>query len=235
MQIDSITAKLFEMCDENYRDFQCKLIPTVNPDTVIGVRTPGLRTFAKEISSQPDTSEFLKRLPHKYFDENQLHAFIISEIKDCSVCIEEVCRFLPFIDNWATCDQLSPKVFKKDKAQLLEYIKRWLASGKTYTVRFGLNMLMTHFLDGDFDKVYLDMAANVKSEEYYINMMIAWFFATALCKQYYTAIKYIEKQKLNVWVHNKTIQKAIESYRINDVRKEYLKSLKIKKERQNVI
>lgn len=230
MKTDFIRTKLFEMRDEKYRDFQCKLIPTLNPDLMIGVRTPALRAFAKEINADPDAAEFLSDLPHKYFDENQLHAFIISEIKDFYVCINEVCRFLPFVDNWATCDQMSPKVFKKEKCELLEYIKRWISSGETYTVRFGLNMLMAHFLDAEFDEIYLDMAAEIKSKEYYVNMMFAWFFATALCKQYDAAVKYIENRRLDVWVHNKTIQKAIESYRIDGKRKEYLKSLKIKKQ-----
>ena len=227
--MNKIKEDLFSLQDIEYRDFQCKLIPGADKDSFIGVRTPLLKKYAKEIIKKGQEEAFLKELPHKYFDENQLHAFIISEIRDFDVCINEVCRFLPFIDNWATCDQLSPKIFKKHKDKLLVYIKRWVRSTKTYTVRFGLGMLLNHFLDKDFESEYLDMAADIKSDEYYINMMIAWLFATALAKQYDTAIKYIENKRLNVWVHNKTIQKAVESYRIKENQKEYLKSLRIKK------
>ena len=227
-EIKKITDKLFSLQDKKYRDFQTKLIPDAKPDIFIGVRTPDLRAFAKELSREADISVFLNDLPHKYFDENQLHAFIISEIKDFDVCIKEVDRFLPFVNNWATCDQLSPKVFKKHKTELLVYIKRWLKSGKTYTVRFSTGMLLTHFLDDDFDTSYLDMAANIRSDEYYINMMTAWFFATALAKQYEAALKYIENRRLDVWTHNKAIQKACESRRVSDQRKDYLRSLKIK-------
>ena len=188
-----------------------------------------LRALAKELSREPDIGVFLNDLPHKYFDENQLHAFIISEIKDFDICIKEVDRFLPFVDNWATCDQLSPKVFKKHKKGLLVYIKRWIKSDKVYTVRFGVGMLLSHFLDDDFDKSYLDMAADICSDEYYINMMTAWYFATALTKQYESALPYIENKKLDVWTHNKAIQKACESYRVSDEHKNYLRQLKIKK------
>ena len=223
-----IKEQLFLLADEKYRDFQTKLIPTADKDRFIGVRTPELRSLAKKISKEPCCKDFLCSLPHKYFDENQLHAFIISEIKDFDICIKEVCRFLPHIDNWATCDQLSPKVFRKHKSELLVYIKRWIADDKTYTVRFGIGMLLMHFLDSDFNVSYLDTVSGIKSNEYYINMMIAWFFATALAKQYDTAIKYIENRKLDVWTHNKAIQKACESYRVSDIHKEYLRTLKIK-------
>ncbi|MBO4433769.1 MAG: DNA alkylation repair protein [Clostridia bacterium] len=230
-EIREITDKLFSLQDKKYHDFQLKLIPGANPATFIGVRTPELRAFAKELSREADISVFLNDLPHKYFDENQLHAFILSEIKDFDNCIREVDRFLPFVDNWATCDQLSPKVFKKHKAELLVYIKRWMASDKVYTVRFATGMLLTHFLDEDFDKSYLDMAADIRSNEYYINMMTAWFFATALAKQYDTAVKYIENRRLDTFTHNKAIQKACESYRVSKEHKEYLKLLKIKESR----
>lgn len=223
-----IKEQLFLLADEKYRDFQAKLIPSADKDRFIGVRTPLLRSLAKRIYKETDCTEFLAGLPHKYFDENQLHAFIISEIKDFELCVEEVCRFLPFIDNWATCDQLSPKVFGKHKNELLVYIKRWIADDKTYTVRFGIGMLLSHFLDSDFDVSYLDMVSGIKSNEYYINMMIAWFFATALAKQYDTAIKYIENRTLDTWTHNKAIQKACESYRVSDIHKEYLRTLKAK-------
>lgn len=224
-----IKEQLFMLADEKYRDFQAKLIPTADKDRFIGVRTPLLRSLAKRIYKETDCTEFLSKLPHEYFDENQLHAFIISEIKDFDTCIKEVCRFLPYIDNWATCDQLSPKVFKKHKPELLVYIKRWIESQNTYTVRFGIGMLMQHYLDDDFKPCYPDLVSSIKSDEYYINMMIAWYFATALAKQYDTAIKYIENRKLNTWTHNKAIQKACESYRINDEHKKYLRSLKEKK------
>lgn len=226
--MDSIKTELYSLRDEKYRDFQLKLIPTAAPDTFIGVRTPELRALAKKLVRQDSIVGFLKSLPHKYFDENQLHAFIISEIKDFDTCIKEVCRFLPFIDNWATCDQLSPKVFRKHKSELLVYIKQWISSDKTYTVRFGTGMLLTHFLDDDFDARYLDMAAGIKSDEYYINMMTAWFFATALAKQYEAALPYIENRRLDAWTHNRAIQKATESYRVSEEHKQYLKKLKYK-------
>ncbi len=218
--------KLFELQDKKYRDFQIKLIPTTSPDNVIGVRTPDLRKYAKELVKEDNYASFLDSLPHKYFDENQLHAFIISEIKDYDKCIQYINRFLPYIDNWATCDQLSPKVFKRHHDKLIEQIKNWLSSKETYTIRFGIGMLMNHYLDDDFKKEYLKLVANIKSNEYYVNMMRAWYFATALAKQYNAVIPYIEKQKLDSWTHNKTIQKALESYRITPEQKEYLKKLK---------
>lgn len=226
-----IRNELFSLQDKEYREFQSKLIPTAPKDSFIGVRTPELKKLAKRISNEPECEEFLKTLPHKYFDENQLHAFVISGIKDFADCVDEVDRFLPFIDNWATCDQLSPKVFKKHKEELLVYIKRWMASDKTYTVRFGTGMLLAHFLDADFKPEYLDMAAAIRSEEYYINMMTAWFFATALAKQYDAALPFIRNRRLDVWTHSKAISKACESYRVPDEHKKYLKTLKIKESR----
>lgn len=223
-----IQERLFELQDVKYRDFQIKLMPTVDPETVIGVRTPELRKLAKELSKRDDISAFLDALPHAHFDENQLHAFILSGMKDYDACMARVCGFLPFIDNWATCDQLSPKVFRKNKEDLLEHIKEWLKSDKTYTIRFGAGMLMEHFLDDDFDTAYPEMAAAIKSDEYYVNMMRAWYFATALAKQYDAVLPFIEEQKLDKWTHNKTIQKSVESYRIKPEQKAYLKSLKIK-------
>ncbi len=229
MIIEEIREELFRLQDEKYRDFQVKLIPTVDPGTAIGVRTPALRTLAKKVIRREDFGEFLQDLPHQYFDENQLHAFAVSEIKDYEKCLEEVNRFLPYADNWATCDQMSPKVFRKHKEELLAEIRKWIRSEHTYTVRFGLGMLMQHYLDEEFDPAYPELAAGIRSEEYYINMMIAWYFATALAKQYETVIPYIEQRRLDVWVHNKTIQKSVESYRISPERKEYLKSLKIRR------
>ena len=229
MLTEEIREELFRLRDENYRDFQAKLIPGMEPDTMIGVRTPALRAYAKELSKRPDIGEFTGAMPHRYFDENQLHAFILSEMKDFEECVRAVDRFLPFVDNWATCDQLSPKVFGKHHAALLPWIETWLASGETYTVRFGIGMLMQHFLDADFDPAYLEWVAALQSEEYYINMMRAWYFATALAKQHDAVLPYLEAQRLDTWTHNKTIQKAVESYRITDEQKAYLKTLKVKK------
>ena len=228
MITEEIQKELFEQQDEKYRDFQAKLIPTAAPESVIGVRTPALRKMAKQYAKKDDIDEFLSVLPHKYFDENQLHAFILSEFKDYGRCIALVDAFLPYVDNWATCDQMSPKIFKKHRTELLLHIEKWLNSTETYTIRFAIGMLMEHFLDEDFDEVYLEKVAAVRSEEYYINMMKAWYFATALAKQYDATIPYIEGQKLDKWSHNKAIQKSIESYRITPEQKEYLKTLKIK-------
>ncbi len=221
-----IRKELFRLQDRKYKEFQCKLLPTVDPGTIIGVRTPDLRLYAKELIRCDDISEFLHYLPHTYFDENQLHAFIISEIRDFGTCVEELERFLPFIDNWATCDQLSPKVFSKHRHELPALIMPWLGSGLTYTVRFGIGMLMQHFLDSGFDTVYPDAVASVNSEEYYVNMMRAWYFATALAKQYDVIIRYIEDNRLDTWTHNMAIRKATESRRITDEQKTYLRKLK---------
>ena len=229
MILDEIRNELFKMQDIAYRDFNSKLIPTVDKSLFIGVRTPELRKYAKQLAKREDIEEFLHSLPHKYFDENQLHAFIVSEIKDFKICVDKVNEFLPHIDNWATCDQLSPKVFKKNHKELIAYIKEWLESDKVYTRRFGIGMLMEHFLDEDFDIIYPDTVSNIRSDEYYVNMMIAWYFATALAKRYESVLPFIEKRSLDIWTHNKAIQKAVESLRISDEKKEYLKSLKIKK------
>ncbi len=223
-----IKNHLYELKETDYKEFMAKLIPTVDPGTVLGIRTPVLRNYAKELAKRDDIDEFLHSLPHELFDENQLHAFILSELKDYDRCIKEVDNFLPYVDNWATCDQLSPKVFKKHTKELLASIKTWLKSKDTYTIRFAIGMLMQYFLDDEFDETYPKTVAKIKSDEYYINMMIAWYFATALAKQYDAILPYIEKNVLDKWTHNKTIQKAIESYRITDEQKEYLKSLKIK-------
>lgn len=224
----SIVDELFKLQDIKYRDFQVKLIPNKSIDGMIGVRTTDLRKLAKHLVKEKSYSLFLNDLPHKYFDEYQLHAFIISDLKDYDECISYLNKFLPFVDNWATCDQMSPKVFKKYHTELLEQIKVWIKSEHAYTIRFGIGMLMQHFLDDDFNKEYLKWVSNIKSDEYYVNMMIAWYFATALAKQYKDTIPYLEKNKLDIWTHNKTIQKSIESYRITDIQKEYLKSLKRK-------
>ena len=220
--------RLFVLQDLKYRDFQAGLIPNIEKDLFIGVRTPELRKLAKEIANDEDTASFLKDVPHKYFDENQLHAFIISLGKNFDERVKAVDDFLPYVDNWATCDQLSPKVFKKHKKELLPYIKKWIKSEGTYTVRFAIGMLMEHFLDDDFDVQYPKMVSGVKSDEYYINMMIAWYFATALAKQYDAIIPFIENEYLEAWTHNKAIQKSVESRRISAIQKEYLKTLKRK-------
>ena len=226
---EEIRRRLFELQDVPYRDFQVKLIPTVETESMIGVRTPALRKLAREYGRREDIGEFLQDLPHRYFDENQLHAFIISGIKDFETCIMYVEKFLPYVDNWATCDQMSPTVFKKKRQELLPYIREWVKSDRTYTVRFGIGMLMQHYLDEDFDPSYPEMVSGIKSEEYYISMMVAWYFATALAKQYDTILPFIEEKRLDSQTHNRAIQKAVESYRITQEQKAYLKTLKIRK------
>lgn len=232
MNRDEIVAELFRLQDKDYAEFQAKLIPTVRADAIIGVRTPALRAFARRLFKDEGITAFLRKLPHEYFDENQLHAFVVSLEKDFEKCAAEVEAFLPFVDNWATCDQLSPKAFKKEPERLLPYIRSWLKSDKVYTVRFAIGMLMEHFLDERFEPKYADMVAAVKSDEYYINMMIAWYFATALAKQYDAVLPYIEGKKLDDWTHNKAIQKSVESYRITAEQKAYLKTLRVGKSRK---
>ena len=227
MITEDLRTALFSAPDLKYRDFQAKLIPNLERDSMIGVRTPELRKMAKQFAKRPDVGDFLKDLPHRYFDENQIHAFILSEIKDYDRCVEQVNLFLPYVDNWATCDQMSPKVFKKHRPELLTQIRQWIRSRHTYTVRFGIGMLLQHYLDEDFDPDYPALVGGIHSEEYYINMMIAWYFATALAKQYEAVIPWLEEKRLEPWVHNKTIQKAIESYRIDAERKAYLRTLKL--------
>ena len=225
-----IQKELFSRQDKEYMKFLSKLTPNVSEDTIIGVRIPEIRKLAKKLVKNNEYEDFLKELPHKYYDENLLHGAIISENKDFENCIELLNSFLPFVDNWAVCDTISPKIFKKHKKELIEKIKEWSQSDKTYTCRFGVEMLMTHFLDEDFKKEYLEIVANIHSEEYYVKMVIAWFFATALTKQWDYAVIYLENNRLDVWVHNKTIQKARESLRILEDKKGYLKGLKRKKE-----
>lgn len=227
MIVDEIQKELFTLQDITYRDFQAKLIPNLENDSMIGVRTPALRKLAKQMAKREEIGVFLETLPHTWFDENQLHAFIIAERKDFAQCMDELTRFLPFVDNWATCDQLSPKVFKKHRQELLPYIKEWLGSDRTYTVRFATGMLMEHFLDEDFDLSYPEMVSKVRSEEYYINMMTAWYFATALAKQYEAVLPFIEEVRLDPWTHNKAIQKSMESNRITAEQKAYLRGLKV--------
>ena len=221
-----IRDALFSFADEKYKDFQSKLMPTVDKDKVIGVRTPALRAFAKELYKAGEYELFFLDLPHKYYEEDNLHALLIDKIKDFSECIAEIEMLLPYIDNWATCDMLRPKALKKEPERLLEYIYKWLGSDKVYTVRYAIGCLCSFYLDDNFSSEQLSLVAEIKSEEYYINMMIAWYFATALAKQYDSTVPYIEGRKLPEWVHRKTIQKAVESYRISDETKAYLRSLK---------
>lgn len=221
-----IENRLREYGDEEYRRFQAKLMPGVPTERIIGVRTPILRKLSKEYARLDGIDDFLTDLPHPYYDENNLHGFIVSECRDYRRTVEYTDAFLPQIDNWATCDLFSPKVFVKHRAELADEIGRWLASDRTFTVRFAIEMIQTHYLDGDFDKKWLDTVAGVRSGEYYINMMTAWFFATALTKQWDSAVVYIEQGTLDEWTHNKAIQKARESRCISDERKLYLSSLK---------
>ena len=224
--VQVLREKLFELEDKDYAEFQRKLIPNVAPETIIGVRTPELRKLAKEAAKLPGIEEYMKVLPHDYFEEYNLHGFLIEGIKDYDRCVEELNAFLPFVDNWDTCDLVSPKVFKKHLPELLGQLQIWMASKRPYTIRFGMEALMRHFLDDYFRPEYLGLAAAIRSEEYYVNMMTAWFFATALAKHYEATIPYIEEQRLDEWTHNKAIQKAIESYRVSDEQKAYLRTLK---------
>ena len=222
----SIRETLFSLRDEKFAAFQARLIPNVAPERIIGVRTPALRKLAKTLRGSGEAEEFLKALPHDFFEENNLHAFLLCEMKDFDACVQAVEDFLPYVDNWATCDQMSPRVFRKNKQALLPYIRCWIASERCYTRRFGTGMLMSHFLDEDFREEYLRLVSDKRSEEYYVNMMIAWYFATALAKQYEAALPYLENRRLDPWVHNKTIQKAVESFRVSDEHKACLKTLK---------
>lgn len=223
-----LITKLYSFQDSKYRKMQIRIIPSIDSESIIGVRTPELKSMAKNLLKTGEYKRFLEELPHTYFEENQLHAFIISGMKDLSGCLEALEKFLPYVDNWATCDQMSPKIFKKNKEVLLTYIKKWIESNHPYTIRFGVEMLMTHFLDDDYDPVYPEMVSKIRSEEYYVNMMIAWYFATALAKQYESVIPFIEKKRLDDWTHNKAIQKCVESRRITEEHKIYLKSLKVR-------
>ncbi len=220
-----LQAKLLALGEEDYRIFQCRLMPTVDPGTVIGVRTPLLRKMAKEMAKAGATQDFLQALPHRYYEENNLHAFLIEQITDFDACVTALNRFLPFVDNWATCDSMNPRVLGRHKSHLLATTEAWLCSKDTYAVRFGIKMLMTWFLDDDFCPLYLDRVASIQSEQYYVNMMIAWYFATALAKQYEATLPYLQEQRLPAWIHAKTVRKAIESYRITPAQKALLRTL----------
>lgn len=221
-----IQRRLFELADADYAAFQRRLMPTVAPECVIGVRTPALRKLAAELSGTEQAYEFIGKLPHKYYEENNLHALFIENIKDYSACVEALDAFLPFVDNWATCDIMRPKAFKKHLDELPKQLEIWMSSGETYKIRFGIEMLMTFFLDEGFRPEYPEAVASIGSDEYYVMMMKAWYFATALAKQYDSVIPYLEENRLDKETHNKTVRKAIESYRITDEKKAYLRSLK---------
>jgi len=221
-----IQQQLFALRDEKYKAFHSKLIPTIDPQTIIGVRTPELRKLAKQIEQEPETQEFLHTLPHRYYEENNLHDFLLERIKDYPTFLAELNAFLPYIDNWATCDGLRPKCVKKHLPEFLQEIRGWMHAERTYTVRFGINMLMSFYLDDAFQEEYLSWVAQVQSEEYYVQMMQAWYFATALAKQWDSTILYLQNDQLGTWIHNKTIQKATESRRISTQQKQLLRTLK---------
>ena len=222
----NVYKKLKAVKDDNYKEFQAKLVPNIPADTIMGVKTPQMRSIAKEVFESSKRDEFLKDLPHKYYEENLVHFFVIALIKDFDECVKAVEDFLPYVDCWPVSDQSSPKVFKKNHEKLLPYIKKWIASDHVYTARFGIHMLMNEFLGEDFKEEYPELVASKEGEDYYLKMMVAWYFATALAKRYDECIKYIEERRLDEWVHKKAIQKAIESYRVSDEHKEYLRKLR---------
>ena len=226
--ITNVQTRLFELQDLKYRDFHAKLMPTVNKEKIIGVRTPALRVFAKKYGKTDEAKEYLQILSHQYYEENNLHGLLIEQIKEYDTCLEELERFLPYIDNWATCDMLAVKVVKKHLDTFIDEVYRWMESDHAYTIRFGISMLMRYYLEDAFQMEYPEKVAQIRSEEYYVNMMRAWYFATALAKQYDATIPYIENKRLSIWIHNKAISKAVESRRITEEQKAYLKSLKIK-------
>lgn len=221
-----IFQKLYELKDERYQAFSCKLVPNVAKEKILGVQIPKIKNLAKQFFGSQEAQNFVVEMPHYYLEENILHACLISQIKDFEKCMQEIDKFLPFIDNWAVCDTFSPQCFKGNPKPLLKAIQKWLQSSHAYTVRFAIKTLMSCFLDEQFDPKFLQMVAQVKSDDYYVNMMIAWYFATALAKQYADAIKFIESKSLSKWVHNKTIQKARESLRITKQQKAHLQTLK---------
>lgn len=228
MKQEELRSRLESLADPDYRAFQIRLMPTVDPATILGIRVPQLRALAKELAGAGDNEAFLSALPHDTYDENNLHAFLIERIRDYDACIRALEAFLPYVDNWATCDLCSPKILASQPERLLEAIKGWLASDRPYTVRYGIELLMSHFLTERFDPSHLQLVAGLRWEEYYVNMMIAWYFATALAKQYEAAVVYLEEHRLPKWIHNKTIQKSVESRRITPEQKAYLRTLRVK-------
>ena len=222
----TVYKRLLEVKDDEYKEFQAKLVPNIPAENIIGVRTPQMRAIAKDVFNSPERDDFLNELPHKYYEENLVHFFVIALIKDFDECVREVEKFLPFVDCWPVSDQATPESFKKNHDKLLPYIKKWIDSDEVYTARFGMRMLMNEYLGDDFKEEYLELVASKKGDDYYLKMMIAWYFATALAKRYDESVKYIEERRLDEWVHKKAIQKAIESYRVTDEHKEYLRSLR---------
>lgn len=222
----AIQRDLFAMQELAYGDFAAKLLPTLPRERVIGVRLPLVHKYAKQIKGTEQAAQFMKDLPHKYLEEDHLHAYLISQMRDAQACFAALDAFLPYVDNWSVCDSLRPKALTKDRDALLAHIRDYLQSDHPYTVRFGIEMLMVYCMDEHFSPDHLALVAGVQSEEYYVNMMIAWYFATALAKQWDAAIPYLEERRLPAWVHRKTIQKAVESYRITDAQKAYLKGLR---------
>ena len=227
--IHDVQKRLFEMQDAEYRDFHAKLVPTMEKTKFIGIRTPMLRKFAKKFGKTEESEIFLQVLPHQYYEENNLHGLLIEQIRDYDKCLEELERFLPFIDNWATCDLLALHMMKKHRDVFIREVFRWIESDQPYTIRFGIGMLMRHYLDEEFKPEYPEKVAAIRSEEYYVNMIRAWYFATALAKQYEKVLPFLEERRMDVWTHNKTIQKAIESCRITPEQKAYLRTLRIRK------
>ena len=224
--MNQVYEMLLKVKDDNYKEFQSKLVPNISKDSILGVRTPEMREIAKEVFNSSFKDEFLNDIPHKYYEENIIHMFVVSLIKDFDECIKELDKFLKYVDCWPVSDQASPKCFKKNHDKLLPVVKRWILSSHIYTSRFGMRILMNEYLDKDFKEEYLELVSSVKGDDYYLKMMQAWYFATALAKQYDSTIKYIENHKLDDWVHKKSIQKAIESFRVSDEHKEYLKTLR---------
>lgn len=222
----TLYERLIREQDEGYRAFQTKLVPNIPPETILGVRTPQLRTIAKEVFQSGERKAFLQDLPHRYYEENLIHFFVLSMVRDFESCVREVEAFLPYVDCWPVSDQATPKAFRKDHDKLLPYVKKWIASEQVYTARFGIRMLMNEYLGEDFREEYPELVASKRGEDYYLKMMVAWYFATALAKRYEETLPYLEEHKLEDWVHKKAIQKALESYRVTDEHKEYLKSLR---------
>ena len=222
----NIHEELNKYKSDEYKEFQSKLVPNISPDIILGVKTPEMRKIAKKIFDIGDADDYLNSLPHKYYEENLIHFFVVGMIKDFSKCVERTEEFLPYVDCWPVSDQSSPKVFKKNRQKLLPYIRKWIASDHVYTARFGIRMLMNEFLNEDFKEEYLELVASKQGEDYYLKMMVAWYFATALAKQYDASIKYFENNRLDEWVHKKAIQKALESFRVTEEHKQYLRSLR---------
>lgn len=228
MRSDAVFQRLSELSDPTYRDFHAGLIPNISPETILGVRVPALRKLARELRGSAEAQEFMAALPHEYYDENCLHGLLINDIKDFGATVSALDTFLPYVDNWAVCDLISPRSFKSRPPELAAHVRRWLDSSHSYTVRFGIGVLMSFYLDEGFEPAQLEAVAERCCEEYYVNMMVAWYFATALAKQPEAALPYIENRRLSRWTHNKAIQKSIESRRIPDETKAYLKTLRWK-------